>query len=82
MSDTNELMDFISASLGMALDERYQRLTDCNFEMEGPELAMFNVALLNAMGREGRGDCPTEVVLMLAFGKSGTARRGRNRLTR
>ena len=43
---------------------------------------MFTVALLNAMGREGRGDCPTEVVLMLAYGESGTAERGRNRLMR
>ena len=40
------------------------------------------VALLNALGREGRGNCPTEVVLMLAFGESGTAERGRNRLMR
>ena len=43
---------------------------------------MFVVALLNALGREGRGNCPTEVVLMLAFGESGTAERGRNRLMR
>ena len=43
---------------------------------------MFVVALLNALGREGRGNRPTEVVLMLAFGESGTAERGRNRLMR
>ena len=43
---------------------------------------MLMVALLNALGREGRGDRPTEVVLMLAFGESGTAERGRNRLMR
>ena len=43
---------------------------------------MFVVALLNALGREGRGNCPTEVVLMLAFGESGTAERGQNRLMR
>ena len=43
---------------------------------------MFLVALLNALGREGRGNRPTEVVLMLAFGDSGTAERGRNRLMR
>ena len=34
------------------------------------------------MGREGRGDRPTEVVLLLAYGESGTAERGRNRLMR
>ena len=43
---------------------------------------MFVVALLNALGREGRGNRPTEVVLMLAFGESGTAERDRNRLMR
>ena len=75
-------MDFISASLGTTLDEIYQRLVDCNFALEDPELAMFNVALLNAMGGEGLGDRPTERVLMLAYGESGTAERGRHRLIR
>ena len=82
MGDTNELMEFLSASLGATLDEIYQRLIDCDFTREDPGLAMFVVALLNALGREGRGNRPTEVVLMLAFGESGTAERGRNRLMR
>ena len=82
MSDTNDLMNFISASLETTLDEIYQPLVDCNSALEDPELAMFTVALLNAMGREGRGDRPMEVVLMLAYGESGTAERGRNRLMR
>ena len=71
MGDTNELMEFLSASLGATLDEIYQRLIDCDFTREDPGLAMFLVALLNALGREGRGNFPTEVVLMLAFGESG-----------
>ena len=83
MGDTNELMEFLSASLGATLDETYQRLIDCDFTREDPGLAMFVVALLNALGREGRGNRPTEVVLMLASGESGTAeKRGRNRLMR
>ena len=83
MGDTNDLMEFLSASLGATLDEIYQRLIDCDFTREDPGLAMFMVALLNALGREGRrGNCPTEVVLMLAFGESATAERGRNRLMR
>ena len=69
-------------SLGATLDEIYQRLIDCDFTREDQGLAMFVVALLNALGREGRGNCPKEVVLMLAFGESGTAERGRNRLMR
>ena len=75
-------MDFISTILGTTLDEIYQRLVDCNFALEDPELAMFTVALLNAMGREGRGDDTTEVLLMLAFGEFGTAESGQNRLMR
>ena len=82
MGDTNELMELLSASLGATLDEIYQRLIDCDFTREDPGLAMFVVAILNALGREGRGNRPTEVVLMLAFGESGTAERGRNRLMR
>ena len=75
-------MEFLSASLGATLDEIYQRLIDCDFTREDPGLAMFVVALLNALGREGRGNRPTEFVLMLAYGESGTAERGRNRLMR
>ena len=82
MGDTIELMEFPSASLGATLDEIYQRLIDCDFTREDPGLAMFVVALLNALGREVRGNRPTELVLMLAFGESGTADRGRNRLMR
>ena len=77
MGDTNELMEILSASVGATLDEIYQQLIDCDFTREDPGLAMFVVALLNALGREGRGNRPTEVVLMLAF-----AERGRNRLMR
>ena len=82
MGDTNELMEFLSESLGATLDEIYQRLIGCDFTREVPGLAMFVVAFLNALGRKGRGSRPTEVVLMLAFGESGTAERGRNRLMR
>ena len=82
MNGTNDLMDFISVSLGTTQDEIYERLVVCNFPLEDPELAMFTISLLNAMGREGRGYHPTEVVLMLAFGESGSAERGRNKLMR
>ena len=80
MGDTNDLMDFVSASLEATPDEIYQ--IDCDFAQEYPGLAMFVVALLNALGREARENCPTEVVLMLAYSESGTAERGRNRLMR
>ena len=76
MGDTNDLMQFLSASLGATLDEIYQRLIDCGFAQEDLGLAMFVVALLKALGREHQGNRPTEVVLMQAFGESGTAERG------
>ena len=82
MGDTNDLMEFLSASLGVTLDEIYQRLIHCVFAQKEPGLVMFVVALLNALGREGRGNRPTEVVLMLAFGESGNTERVRNRLMR
>ena len=54
--------------------------------MEDLELAIFTVVLLNAMrrglGDEGLGGQLTKVVLILAFGDSGTAERDRNRLLR
>ena len=59
-----------------------QRLIDCNFGSEETDFAMLTVALLSAMRREGRGDHPTEVVLMLAFSESGTIERSRNLLMR
>ena len=80
--DTNVSMEFLSASLGATLDEIYQRLIDCDFAQEDPGLAMIVIRLLIALGRGGRGNCPTEVVLKLAFGESGTAERRRNRLMR
>ena len=40
------------------------------------------LALLNAMEREGRGNSPMEVVLLLVLGESGTANRGSSRLMR
>ena len=76
MSDTNDLMNFVSARLESALDE----VIDCNFGLEEPERAMFTVALLNALGREAGGERPLEVARMLAFGASGTTERGRKRL--
>ena len=48
MSDTNDLMDLISA-----IDKIYQRLF---VGLEDPEMARLTVVFLNALGREGRGE--------------------------
>ena len=44
LSDNKDLIDFYSQSLGMALNETYQRLLDCCFSQEVPELPMLTVA--------------------------------------
>ena len=75
-------MDFVLSSLGTALHEVYQRLLDCHFGLEDPELAMFNIALLIAMAREGPWDHLMELMLMLANGESGTAGRDRKSIMR
>ena len=72
MGDTNDLVDFVSASLGATLDEIYQRLIDCDFAQKDPGLTMF--ALLNALGRDGRGNRSIEVVLILAYVSLGPSR--------
>ena len=36
MSDTNELMEFISTRVGTTLDKIYQRLVDCKIALEDP----------------------------------------------
>ena len=82
MSNTNDFMVFIYASLGMTLDKEYQHLEDCHFAIKNPLLVMFTVELLNARGTEGRGDRPMKVVLILAFCESETAERGRIMLMR
>ena len=53
MGDTNDLMDFLSASLEATPDEIYQRLIVCDFTQEDPGLAMFVVALLKRAGTRG-----------------------------
>ena len=72
MSDTNNLMNLISASLGTDLDAIYQRLLYCDFSLKDLELTIFVVALLIAMGRDGPGN----------MCKPGTAERGSIRLMR
>ena len=45
-------MDFISESLGLTLDEVHQRLIDCNFGLEDPEL----VVLMLIFGESGTAE--------------------------
>ena len=58
MGDTNELMEFLSASLGATLDEIYQRLIDCDFTREDPGLAMFVGRTPQCTGKRGSRESP------------------------
>ena len=57
VSDPNQLMNLSLSNLGTHLDKIYQRLQDCIFKLKNPVMAMFVVAVRNAMQRECRGNC-------------------------
>ena len=67
--DLDELVDPAEAYVGQMIDAIYRRLTDPDFALEDPEVVRLLVALINILGRDNRGDCPTQVLLMAAYGE-------------
>ena len=67
----DELMDLAEAYVGPMVDAIYRRLMDRDFALEDPEVVMLLIALINILGHDNRGDRPTEVLLMAAYGKRG-----------
>ena len=65
----NELMDLADAYVGLMIDAIYRRLIDRDFALENPEVVILLAALTNILGHANRGDCPTEVLLMAAYGQ-------------
>ena len=65
----DELMDLAEAYVGPWIDSIYRRLMDRDFGLEDPEVVMLLTALINILGLDNRGDCPTEVLLMAAYGE-------------
>ena len=51
------------------IDAIYRRLMDRDFAMEDPEVVMLLTALINILGHDNRGDRPTEVLSMAAYGE-------------
>ena len=78
--DLNELMDLAVAYVGLVIDAIYRQLMDRDFALEDPEVVMLLVALINILGRDNRGDRPTEVLLMAAYGHQGVLDRPNMRL--
>ena len=67
--DVNELMDLAVAYVRPVIDAIYRRLMDQNFALEDPELFMLMTALTDIFRHKNRWDCPTEVLLMVTYGK-------------
>ena len=80
--DLNEYMDLAEAYVGPMIDAIYRRLMDRDFALEDPEVVMFLAALINILGNNNRGDRPTEVLLMAAYGERGVLDRPNMRVMR
>ena len=64
-------MDLAEAYVGPMVDAIYRRLIERDFALEDPEVVMLLTALINILGHDNRGDRPTEVLLMAAYGERG-----------
>ena len=80
--DLNELMDLEEAYVGPMIDAIYSRLMDRDFALEDPEVVMLLVALINILGHGNRGNRPTEVLLLAAYGERGVPDRSNMRVMR
>ena len=80
--DLNEYMDLAEAHVGPMIDAIYRRLMDRDFALEDPEVVMLLAALIYILGHDNRGDCPTEVFLMAAYGERGVIDRPKMRVMR
>ena len=78
----NEMMDLAEAYVGPMVDAIYRRLMDRDFALDGPEVVMLLTALINILGHDNRGDRPTEVLLMAAYGERGVLDRPNMRVMR
>ena len=75
-------MDLAEAYVGPMVDAIYRRLVDRDFALEAPEVVMLLTALINILGHDNRGDSPTEVLLMEAYGERGVLDRPNMRVMR
>ena len=78
----DELMDLAEAYVGPMIDAIYRRLMDRDFALEDPEVVMLLTTLINILGHDNRGDRPTEVLLMAAYGERGVLDRPNMRVMR
>ena len=72
--NSDELIDLAEAYVGPMVDAIYGRLMDRDFTLEDPEVVILVTVLINILGHDNRGDRPTEVLLMAAYGEMGRTR--------
>ena len=75
-------LDLAEAYVGPMIDAVYRRLMDRDFALEDPEVVMLLTALINILGHDNRGDRPTEVLLLAAYGERGVLDRPSMRVMR
>ena len=75
-------MVLAKAYVGPMVDAIYCRLIDRDFALEDPEVVILLTALINILGHDNRGDRPTEVLLMAAYGERGVLERPNMRVMR
>ena len=80
--DLNGLIDLAEAYVEPMIDVIYRRLMDRDFALEDPEVVMSLAALINILGHDNRGDRPTEVLLVAAYGERGVLDRPDMRVMR
>ena len=78
----DELIDLAEAYVGPMVGAIYRRLMDRDFALEDLEVVMLLTALINILGHDNRGDRPTEVLLMAAYGERGVLDRPNMRVMR
>ena len=80
--DLNGLMEMAEAYVGPMIHAIYRQLMNRDFALEDPEVVMLLAALINILGHDNRGDHPTEVLLMAAYGERGVLDRPDMRVMR
>ena len=71
MDILDDLMDLAEAYVGPNVDELYRRLMERDNVQDEIEVVMLTGALTNILGHDNRGDHPTAVLLMAAWGLQG-----------
>ena len=65
------MIDLVEAYAGPVIDEFYRRLLDRDYAQADPKFVMLTADLMHVSKHDNRGDGPTEVLLMAAWGKQG-----------